>query len=297
MRKDVAQLMDKVMLGLMNWRIPDSLAATYQAALPFEAVLAQTRVDGRQTAVTQLSAPGTQTIVLDTPEGKLQSRVIIRLAVDPHAPLLIYHHGLGEYPVDKSWRRLFVRPLPFPMHRVFIQAPYHTHRLETLDKGFGSLQNIYQMLAGSLRMMELIQDYFEEQGTAFTVLAGVSWGGLTSLLYAGVFQRARAVVPMLASPNIAQTVGDIAALFSRPLPISLAELHSHLDFTPTYQQIEHEHVYPLLGQDDLFFRWEHHAPLFAKRPLVTIPGSHISNLWRIEPLRQHLWQSLMHFGE
>ncbi len=292
MRPDIAEFADKVALHAMNRRIPASLENSYRAALSFEAVLAGTEVNGVKTDITQLAAPGIHPIWLNTPSGEIACRVKVHLAADPAAPLLIYHHGLGEYPYDSSWRRLFgngrATLLP-PMHRVLIQAPFHANWREPLDKGFQSLQSIYQMLAGSLRIMELVQDFFTGQGAAYTVVAGVSWGGITSLLYEGAFQRSRAVIPMLSSPNVGQAIWDIAELVARPLTISHNELLAHLDFTAYYQRIEQADVFPLLGRQDLFFRQEHHAPLFGTRPLRLIPGSHISNLWQIKPLRDHLF--------
>lgn len=292
MRQDIAERLDKVALGWMNRQIPSTLQSTYQDALPFTTVLERTRVNVSQTAVSQLTAPGTHTIWLDTPTGELICHIKTHLAVDPAAPLLLYHHGLNEYPYDSSWRRMFAGERPFTYHRVLIQAPYHDAWMNPLAEGFRTLQNIYQMLAGSLRMMALVQDCFEAEGAAFTAAAGVSWGGITSLLYEGLFLRSRAVIPMLASPHIARAIWDITELVARPLTITQTELNDRLDFTPLYNAINHDRVYPLLGEQDQFFRLEHHAPLYAGRPLVTIPGSHITNLWRIKPLRDHLLQTL-----
>jgi hypothetical protein len=291
MRPDLAEFADKVALHAMNRRIPRSLENSYQTALSFEAVLAGTEVNGVKTAVTQLAAPGVHPIWLNTPSGEIACRVNVHLAADPESPLLIYHHGLGEYPYDSSWRRLFGngRAAHLSMHRVLIQAPYHANWHDPLDKGFHSLQSIYQMLAGSLRMMELVQDFFMGQGAAYTAVAGVSWGGITSLLYEGIFQRSRAVIPMLSSPNVGQAIWDIAELVTRPLTISYEELLAYLDFTPYYRCIEKADVFPLLGAQDLFFRRENHAHLFGGRPLRLVPGSHITNLWQIKPLREHLF--------
>ncbi len=292
MPTDIVTHLDKFTLAMMNWLIPDTLETTYQTALSFAEVLAQTQVNTKKTAVSQLLAPGTHPIWLHTPTGELCCRVKVRLAVDPQAPLIIYHHGLNEYPPDSSWRRLFAWQPPLPMHHVFIQAPYHDNWTRPLTVGFSSLQHIYQMLAGSLCMMALVQETFEAQGVSVTAVAGVSWGGIASLLYEGIFQCSYAVIPMLASPNIAQAMWDIAELMVRPLTVSKEGLFDRLDFTPIYRRINHDRVYPLLGQQDQFFRWEHHAPLFSGRPLVTVPGSHISNLWRVRPLRQHLLHTL-----
>jgi hypothetical protein len=293
MRNDIAARLDKVALGVMNRRIPATLETTYQDALPFDQVLAQTRVNVRRTAVSQLLAPGTHLIWLDTLLGEICCRVKVHLAVDPHAPLLLYHHGLNEYPYDSSWRRMFTLSALPPMHHVIIQAPYHENWTNPLLLGFSSLQHIYQMFAGSLRMMELAQTTFEAEGSPYTMVAGVSWGGITSLLYEGVFHRSRAVIPMLASPNVAQAMWDIADLLARPLTIAKDSLFARLDFTPIYQQIDNPHVYPLLGKHDQFFRLKNHAAVFGGRPLVTIPGSHITNLWRIKPLRDHLLKTVI----
>jgi pimeloyl-ACP methyl ester carboxylesterase len=278
----------------MNRRIPTTLEGSYTHSLPFEAVLAGTTVNKVKTAVTQLTAPGTHPIWLETPTGEIPCRVQVRLVADPAAPLLLYHHGLGEYPYDSSWRRLFGngRTPQLPMQRVLIQAPYHTNFRDPLDKGFQSLQNMYQLFAASVRMMELMQHVFTEQGAAYTVAAGVSWGGITSLLYAAVTQQCRAVIPMLSSPNVGQAIWDIAELVARPLTISHAELLTHLDFTQYYHRLEQVAVYPLLGAQDLFFRQEHHAPLFAARPLRIVPGGHLSNLWLSTALREHLFAAL-----
>jgi hypothetical protein len=288
MRNDIAERLDKLALGVMNRRIPATLETTYQDALTFAEVLAQTRVNVGRTAVSQLLSPGIHPIWLDTPLGELVCRVRVCLAADPHAPLLLYHHGLNEYPFDSSWRRLFALSAVPPMHHVVIQAPYHENWMNPLLVGFSSLQHIYQMFAGSLRMMELVQTAFEAEGAPYTIVAGVSWGGITSLLYEGIFHQSRAVIPMLASPNVAQAMWDIADLLARPLTISKDSLFAHLDFTPIYQQIDNDHIYPLLGEQDQFFRLNNHAGVFGGRPLVTTPGSHITNLWRIKPLRDHL---------
>jgi hypothetical protein len=294
MRADIAEFADKIALYAMNRRIPQTLEHSSEQSLAFETVLAGTEVNILKTAVTQLGAPGTHSVWLDSPSGEIKCHVKVHLAPDPAAPLLMYHHGLGEYPYDSSWRRLFGdgRAAPLPMHRVLIQAPYHTSYRAPLTKGFQSLQSIYQMLAGSLRIMEWVQTFFMEQGAAYTVAAGVSWGGVTSLLYEGIFQRTRAVISMLASPNIGQAIWDIAELMGRPLTISHDELLAHLDFTPYYHCIEQAEVYPLLGAQDLFFRQENHAPLFAARPLQVTSGSHISNLWAATSLRDHLYAAL-----
>ena len=296
LRQTMVQQIDKAVLYGLNRRVSDSLESSLGNAPQFEAMLAQTVVDTRKTAVFNLTAPGEHPIYLQTPMGEIVCHVRVRLAVDPAAPLLLFHHGFNEYPYTNTWRRLFPTAVPLPVHSVCVQAPFHDNWQDPVQKGFASIRNIYQIFAGSLRIMELMQSRFEGEGAAYTVASGVSWGGITSLLYEGLLRQTRGVIPMLASPNLARVIWDTSDLFGRPLPLSQAELHDHLDFTPYYRQCATDMVYPLLGENDLFFRLENHAELFAERPLVTIPGGHISAMWQSAPMRDHVLSILAHIA-
>ena len=145
-------------------------------------------------------------------EESILSHVRVRLSPDPAAPLVIFHHGFSELPYYNSWRRIFRQMPAFPLSTVCIQAPFHNHWRDPFREAFRSVRRVYQTFAGSLRLIELVQKQFEANGAAYTVLAGVSWGGVTSMLYAGEFGGVRAVAPMLSSPNLAQVIRDGAAL-------------------------------------------------------------------------------------
>ncbi len=281
------QLVDKSVLYTLNRRVSDSLERTYRESLSFDEVLAQTQVNRQKTAVYHLSAPGEHPIYLDTPSGEIRCHVRVRLSANPRAPLLLYHHGINELPYTASWGRIFYRT-HFPVHNVCIQAPYHDSWMAPFAEGFASLQSIYQMFAGSLRLMELVQSHFEEQGAAYTMLTGVSWGGMTSMLYEGLFQNTRAVIPMLSSPDLAQVIWDIAQMFHRPVPLSLPLMKQYLDFTPYFRQCDPQKVFPVMGENDLFFRMDNHAGIFADAGLQTIASGHITGLWQPQPLRQHV---------
>lgn len=288
----IARWMDKLVLFSMNWMTPDSLAESHDAAPPFDQVLAETAVNFDKTDIYQLTAPGEHPVWLDTPQGELISHVRVQLAVDPGSPLLLYHHGFSEIPYTHSWERIFRSAAPFPTHAVCVQAPFHNHWRDPFFKGFASIENIFQTFAGSLRLMALIQSRFEEMDAPYSVAAGVSWGGITSLLYEGIFQRTRAVIPMLSSPDLAQVLLDIADLFHRSIPIPRSRVSELLDFTPTYQRCAPHKVFPLLGQDDMFFRREKHAHHYQDRPLRTIPGGHIGAFLKADSLRQHIYTVL-----
>lgn len=288
--------LDKLALAGMNAHLSDNFGARYRAGLSLESVLAETRVvlSPIFTAPGMLIAEGEHPLYLETPTGLLKCGLKVLPATQKDAPLLIFHHGLNASPYNGSSGAIF-QPLEAfrrRVHLVFIQAPFHDRRIAPLQKGFASVRSIYQMLAGSLRMMELIQNRFEAGGAPHTVVCGVSWGGLTGILYQSIFRRAAAVIPMLASPNISQVLIDTADLFSRPLPANAPLIQEALDFTPYYDRCNPEQIFPLLAENDLFFRVDHHAGLFSGRPVPTIPESHITGCWNSALLREHLLTSL-----
>lgn len=288
----MAQQIDKVVLYTMNRWLPDSFVDSYHNAPTLETVLAETAVNQQKTVTYALTAPGTHAIWLDTAAGPIQCRVRVQPTTQPHSPLIIYHHGLNEYPYDNSGRRIFPKNTPFPAHIAFIQAPFHDHWKTPFDKGFQSIRTVYQIFAGSLRMMALVQKAFEQQGAAFTILAGVSWGGITSMLYEGMFQRTRAVVPMLSSPRLAQVMWDVAHLFGRDIPISKQQLETLLDFTAYYRRIATERIFPLLGELDQFFLLPKHGDVYLQDRVKTIEASHITGMWQAPVLRAHVAQAL-----
>jgi hypothetical protein len=229
--------------------------------------------------------------------GSLQCRIRVRPAIDPTAPLVMFHHGLNEVPYDFSWRHIFYHPSLANVHAVCIQAPFHESYSLPLAEGLATVQNAYQMFAGSLRMMEIVQACFEADGVVDTAVTGVSWGGTTSLLYEGLFQKTKAVIPLLSSPNLAQVMWDIVQLFKRPITISRADLQQAFDFTAYYEQCDPDKVFPLLGEYDRFFRLERHGDVFArppsgKRPFTTIPDGHITGHMKTAGLRRHIFAVL-----
>ncbi|MEM7116114.1 MAG: hypothetical protein AAF614_26995 [Chloroflexota bacterium] len=286
--RSFAHYLDKTVLYTMNRRVPESLEASSADAPTFETVVAQTAVNLTKTPEYTLSAPGKHRIWLHGYVGELNCEVQVRPARDPNAPLLIYHHGLSEIPYDGSFRRLFPKSKPHSTHLVCIQAPYHDSLTAPFSQGFSSIAHIYQMFAGSLRMMELMQNHFEQQGAAYTILAGISWGGITSMLYEGLFRRTTAVIPMLSSPNLAQVMMDSADMFKRPLTLPPRTLQQFLDFTPYYEKCDFDCIFPLLGELDLFFQYQNHEHIFAESNLSTTPYGHLTGIFDPNPIRSHV---------
>lgn len=271
----------------MHRRMPQSFRAINRDEPSFDDVLAGMAIDDRRTPADSVYAPGTRTVWLHSGDESILSHVRVRLSPDPTAPLLIFHHGFSEMPYYNSWQRIFRRPPAFPLSTVCIQAPFHNNWREPFREAFRSVGRVYQTFAGSLRLIELVQTQFEAAGSAYTVLAGVSWGGVTSMLYAGEFGGVRAVAPMLSSPNLAQVLRDGAALVGTDLPISESELDDLFDFTPRCN-FHPGRVFPLLGQTDVFFSPDRHAANFSTAPVV-ISRAHVFSLYGVRPLREHIY--------
>jgi hypothetical protein len=206
----------------------------------------------------------------------------------PDAPLLVYHHGFFEIPYHLR-AELFFRPYePFDAHIVMLEAPFHRRILQPLDEGFRTLHHLYQMIAGSVRMMQMVVDHYLAVGVPFAVASGMSLGGLVSLMYEGIFGRTQAVVPMLSSPNFAQLLWDIGRITNRPVVLTIEEIESKLDFSYLYANMDANQVYPIMGINDRFFRHGNHARLFDQSNLKTIRSSHISGMWHRQETRDHI---------
>ena len=288
-RKDnFAAGVDRLLMRSFHRRMPASFRELHDERASFDDVLAVTAIDRRRTPADSVYAPGMRTVWLRSGDESILSHVRVRLSPDPTAPLVIFHHGFSEMPWYNSWQRIFRQMPGIPVSTVCIQAPFHNHWREPFREAFRSMRRVYETFAGSIRLIELVQRQFEANGAAWTVVAGVSWGGVTSMLYAGHFGGVRAVAPMLSSPNLAQVLADGAELVGMEMPITRAELDDLLDFTPRCAY-DPSRVFPLLGETDVFFRVEKHAPSYATEPVV-VPRAHIFSLYGVRPLREHLIQ-------
>jgi hypothetical protein len=279
-RRALSQQVDKLVLQSINRRIPNSLEENFVPGSSLEKVLDETRVDTTKTAVSALTEPGEHLVWLTTPQGEVQCRITTRQGASKEAPVLLYHHGFAEWPYTSTWKRLLPKDGSLHAHSAAIQAPFHGSITDPLNKGFASVTNVYQMFAGSMRIMELLQNQFEAEGAAYTAVGGLSWGGITSLLYEGLLGRARAVVPMFASPNLAQVMWDAAELCGRPLAVPRETLDDLLDFTYIFERIDPQRVFAVMGDNDVFFRLEKHAPIFPEESLVTVSSTHVGAMWR-----------------
>ncbi|MCO5184815.1 MAG: hypothetical protein M9928_09870 [Anaerolineae bacterium] len=287
-RSALSRRLDHLVQSGFSYRVPLTFEETYRQAPPFEQVLDTTRVALPLMPDMGFLQEREYRFWLHTEIGRIHTRLRVLPAKRPDAPLLVYHHGFFEVPYHARAQAFFRPRDPFDAHIVLLQAPFHRRPLQPLDLGFQNLHHLYQMIAGSVRMMQMVVDHYLALGTPYAVAAGMSLGGIITLTYEGFFGRSRAVIPILSSPNFAQLLWDISRQTKRNVTIPLEEIEARLDFSRCYDHIDPTRIYPLMGINDRFFRHGSHAPIFNQCDVTTIRSSHVSGMWHRRETREHI---------
>jgi hypothetical protein len=238
-----------------------------------------------------LTAAQRYTLTAHTLVGELEAGFQVRLGARPELPVLVYHHGIGEMPYDKSFRGIFRRRLPMPAHLVAVRAPYHRTWLDLLP-GLATLRNFLAMCAVSIALIEKLRCLFVARGARGCVVVGTSLGGFLSLMHHLTYGTAERYVPLLGGPDIAHVL--LSTHFRRFLAPSahtnVAHLQTLLDFRQAFQRSDTQRVFPLLARYDLDMLYAHHAACYAASgvPVVTIERGHITGALAFAAIRAHV---------
>jgi hypothetical protein len=231
------------------------------------------------------------TLTAHTLVGGLVAGFQVRLGPQPELPVLVYHHGIGEMPYDKSFRGIFRRPVPMPAHLVAVRAPYHRTWLDLIP-ALATLGNFLALCAVSVSLIETLRRYFVARGARGCLVAGTSLGGFLSLLHHLTYGTAESYAPLLAGPDLSHIM--LCSHFRRFLaPSALnqaAHLQALLDFRQALLASPTRRVFPLLARYDLDMLYAHHAAGYAASgiPVVTIDRGHITGALAFAALRAHL---------
>jgi hypothetical protein len=287
-RVSLSRHLDHLVQSGFSYRVPEAFEETYRDAPSFDHVLETTQVGFPLVPQMGLLEEREYRFWLHTEVGRIHTRVRVLPARRPDAPLLVYHHGFFEVPYHVRAQAFFRPRAPFDAHIVLLQAPYHRRPLQPLDEGFQNLHHLYQMIAGSVRMMQMVVDHYLALGTPYVVASGMSLGGIIALTYEGFFGRSRAVIPILSSPNFAQLLWDLSRQTKRNVTIPLEDIEARLDFQRYYQHLDLARVFPLMGENDRFFRHGSHSTIFDQSDVTTIRSSHVSGMWHRRETRDHI---------
>lgn len=289
MRWRSARTIDNLVLGTFNTQIPRTFERSYASAPSLEQVLAETHVVNPLVRPMWPLRKGEYRFILATVFGRMRLRIRVYPAARPDAPLLLYHHGICVVPYYALGRPLIRPRTAFDAHIVMLQAPFHRWWFDPLRNGLATVHHAYQMLIGSVRMMQMVHDFYQQVGSEYTVVTGVSLGGIISFLFQSLFDEpARAIVPLIASPNMAQVFWDAAQLVKRPLSLSRQQMTDLFDFTPYFEQCDGACFHPLLASDDQFFTVASHLPILQHTHVKVLPASHVTFARKIPLIRQHL---------
>ena len=291
MRATILQAIDHLVLKGLNHQIQDSFADSYPQAEPLpyyiDACEVYFGVEQGQ-LIDLLTMPGVHQVpvTLETPLGLVSSQLKVIPAAEPDAPLVLCHHGLGQRPMDFVARHMVEKPIGRSAHIVSIQAPYHFGLRDPFSIGFSTVAHLNQMMAGSVAIMAAVEAALTPQSI---MVVGLSLGGIVGLLYQGHYGSAQAVVPVCASPDLAQVLIDQITRFRRDVQVSQELIRERLDFTAACLPASRKEVFPILADLDLFFRYDHHRGVYGDRPVLTLKNqTHITAPRNHRPIHNHI---------
>jgi hypothetical protein len=276
---------DRLYVGAMRLVVP-RLFRRGSASLPLADHLAAVEL-----RMPHLARAGRYSLTARTMVGDLQAGFRWRPASSAAAPVLIYHHGLGEIPHESTFRGIFPRRPPVDAHLVAIRAPFHRSHIECC-RGLASLERLVAMCAVSVALMETVRHAFVGRGARGSVVAGISLGGFVTLLHHLTYGTASGYAPLEAGPDLAH------ALLSTPCCGLLAKqalaepdhLRTCLDFRRAFQASDTRRIFPLLARRDVWMPYAYHQAAYAAKgvPVATIDRGHMTGSWAFAGLRAHL---------
>lgn len=231
------------------------------------------------------------TLRAETLAGDLEAGFQVRLGPRPDLPVVLYHHGVGEMPYDKSFWGIFRLRAPVAAHLVAVRAPFHRTWLD-LIAGMVTLNNFLAMCAVSITLIEALRLLLVTHGGRGSLVTGSSLGGFVALLHHLTFGTSDGCVPLLAGPDVAHVMlGTPYRRFLAPQALAqAAHIQTLLDFRQAFQRSDTSRVFPLLARYDRTMSYAHHRACYAasRVPVVTLERGHITGCATFSALRTHL---------
>jgi len=123
--------------------------------------------------------------------------------VEPTRRLMVYHHGLGEFPPNRSYKRLIgSRRDPLPADRVLMVAIGHVPGRRDLRRRLSRIDGFVAMLGCGVATAKAVADRFGDRYDRM-VMGGMSLGGLIAMIETMHEPRYRCNVSLAATPFIA----------------------------------------------------------------------------------------------
>ncbi len=242
-------------------------------------------------SVPPLAADGRYKLAARTLIGEVTAGFHLRHGPRAACPVLIYHHGLGEFPYHRNLGWILPRRIPVEAHLVAVQAPFHRHHLDCL-RGLASLSRFVAMCAVSVTLIEALRQAFLARGARGCVVAGTSLGGFVSLLHHLSFGTADRYAPLLAGPDLACSMlsTPFHAFVAAPARAEPDAVLACLDFRAAFRASDARRVLPLLARHDICMPYAHHHAEYAAKgvAVATLERGHMTGAMAFSALRAHL---------
>lgn len=208
----------------------------------------------------------------------------------PACPTIIYHHGAGENPYDKSFNWILpFRKMPIPANLVAVRIPCNRTRKEYTG-ALRSLATFMAMLAVSVRVIEHLVLFSRSRGTSRVIVAGVSLGGFVANLHHIFFNSADVYKPLFSGAAMGDLLLDSAYRnLCSPLALRNPErIRALLNFDDDFARVGNANVYPLLGRYDQISVFERQRRIYDPQRLTVLPRGHTTGLLAVKALRRHI---------
>jgi hypothetical protein len=208
-------------------------------------------------------------------------------------PTIIFHHGTNENPYDRSFKSIFPHyKMEIPANLIVVRAPFNTS-LKAFTTAIGQLANYAAMMAASVRLIDELVGYCQEQGAAPVLVSGISLGGFITNLHHAHCGRADAYAPLLAGAAMDSVFLDSIyhKLVAANDEAGMATIRRVLNFEEAYAQANGQKAFPLLGRYDQYIRYERQKQGYGNRPITVLDKGHVTGALDYAGLRQHMMQA------
>jgi hypothetical protein len=221
----------------------------------------------------------------------------VHLAPRAAETLVVYHHGLAEFPHDASARGILPRVArATPLDWVALRAPHHEDGHAVSARLLASQASFGRALTGSVLAARAVGRALAARlGHRRLVLAGMSMGGVISLLDAALPGSPFSLhVPLMAGPDLADVL--LRSSFSRliakrTLRAAVASPDVDRLDVAALLRAEGTPIRPILSTQDRLFRIDAQRAAYARVPRARvreIEAGHITGALSFGALAEHL---------
>ena len=209
-------------------------------------------------------------------------------------PTVIYHHGSGENPYDRSFNSIFpVKKMDIPANLIVIRAPFNRSAKEYMTC-IKQLSNFVAMLSVSVKLIEQLISCCRERGTLGVVISGISLGGWVTNLHHTYFNSADYYKPLMAGAGLAEVfINSVYEKLTSPLAKENPnQVRKILNFDDDFAKVDNSNVFPLLGKFDRIIRFERQKQCYDKRQLTILEKGHITGALAYKKLREYILEHM-----